>query len=211
MLSKAASDLLLLIHEMQRPGVEPPPGQTLRERIKAKLSQLETEAERNGVARGDIDDAKYALVATIDETLAFSGWASKLGFDIHPLQMELFGDRNAGLRFYEKLAAVRQRSPEVLEVYHLCLALGFKGRYRVGGSEELDHLMAEIASELGVDEEAQFARALSDKPPEPPPRSVPWIAIAGGALLLAIAVAVGLYFHLDSVRSDALAAMRVFG
>ncbi len=201
-LAQAASDLLLVLLEIQKPGVEIPSAATLRERLTAALAEI------------DDDDARYALVAALDEGIQFTGKAHQLGWDIQPLQSALFGERNAGVRFFERLDKVRRRGPEarpVLEVFHLCLCLGFQGRYRMGPPDELARLMAELAAELGHHAEALCPQALPKSPPPPPPRTFPWIPAAAGVLVLALALSGALYLLLDSARGDALAAMRVFG
>ena len=59
------------------------------------------------------------------------------------LQEELFGQTDAGVVFFEKLAAFQSRRDSeqlanILEVYLLCLLLGFEGRYSGGMRSELD-------------------------------------------------------------------------
>ena len=76
-LPEACADLLLFALEIQKKGVDIRDGEVLRERTKAKLSELEAVAERLGYARGDIDDTVYAIVATIDELF---GYRAEWGF-----------------------------------------------------------------------------------------------------------------------------------
>jgi type VI secretion system protein ImpK len=62
-----------------------------------------------------------------------------------PLQAELFGHQLAGEIFFQELQKALNRSDsqetaDLLEVYYLCLLLGFKGRYAAGG--DLRSMMA---------------------------------------------------------------------
>jgi type VI secretion system protein ImpK len=68
-----------------------------------------------------------------------------------PLQAELFGHQLAGEIFFQELqkALTRNDSQEVadlLEVYYLCLLLGFKGRYAAGG--DLRGIMSSIQEKI---------------------------------------------------------------
>jgi type VI secretion system protein ImpK len=59
------------------------------------------------------------------------------------LQEELFGQTDAGVVFFEKLEHFRSRRDseqlaDILEVYLLCLLLGFEGRYSGGLRGELE-------------------------------------------------------------------------
>ncbi len=70
-----------------------------------------------------------------------------------PLQLEHFGTFAAGEEFFRRLDAIRaSQDPQrldVLEVYTLCLCLGFKGKYGgVQGLETLRQLREELTGEL---------------------------------------------------------------
>jgi type VI secretion system protein ImpK len=73
------------------------------------------------------------------------GWAS--------LCQEYFGEPNAGENFYSRLESLRHsnetRKRDLLEVYYLCLALGFQGRLGdTEGVEKRKVLMDGICREL---------------------------------------------------------------
>ena len=93
----------------------------------------------------------FAVVALLDESVlkmqnpAFADWAQR------PLQEEMFGHNRAGEVFFDHLRNLlsRQDSAETadcLEVYCLCMLLGFKGKYALGpsrtyvsGSSQAEH------------------------------------------------------------------------
>ncbi|MBK6687901.1 MAG: DotU family type IV/VI secretion system protein [Deltaproteobacteria bacterium] len=149
-LAELAQELLLCASQIAEGHSELPDAPTANLKIKAALERFQQEARRAGHSPGDIDDARYALTALIDEVIQFSQWSGKLEWASRPLQAELYNERMAGVRFYERLEVVRQRSPGVLEVYHLCLGLGFLGRHRIGKSEELPRIMAATLAGLEV-------------------------------------------------------------
>src|SRR5271165_828830 len=105
-----------------------------RRRIKEALQDVQKEAALAGYSAREIRDAESAVVALLDETVlslhdpARDRWASQ------PLSVELYGDANAGEVFFDRLDELRGEtdSPglaDLLEVYLLCLLLGFEGRY----------------------------------------------------------------------------------
>jgi type VI secretion system protein ImpK len=116
--------------------------ETFRDQIRRALQASMQEARSLGYNSEAVHLAVFAVVALLDESVlnlqkpVFSEWARR------PLQEELFGSSNAGEIFFRNLndLLARQDSPETadcLEVYCLCLLLGFKGRYAFGGSGDL--------------------------------------------------------------------------
>jgi type VI secretion system protein ImpK len=67
------------------------------------------------------------------------------------LQAELFGLNYAGEEFFRRLDDLRRRPQEhvqVLEVYYLCLVLGFKGKYHLDNPEGLRQLIEETKADI---------------------------------------------------------------
>lgn len=126
-----ATELIKLVGALS--PVPPVDDEGLRQRCLDLLSEFQSRATRSGYGPELVDAARYALVALIDERVMSldapirDSWASS------PLQIRLFEAFNAGEAFFERLATFRNPgSPDradVLEVFHLCLCLGFKGRY----------------------------------------------------------------------------------
>jgi type VI secretion system protein ImpK len=113
-----------------------------RTQIRKALQQAETSALSLRYEQDDIRLASFAAIALMDETIlnssnpAFRDWAQK------PLALDLYGTGHAGETFFEYLKAILQRrqikaTVDLLEVYLLCLMLGFRGRYSSGSGEQL--------------------------------------------------------------------------
>ena len=105
--------------------------EVLRRRIKHLLETTRHEAKRTGLAPEDVREAEFALVAFLDETLLSSEWSQKDRWLARPLQLELYDRYDAGEAFFDRLDGLRANPglhAEVLEVYYLCMALGFKGK-----------------------------------------------------------------------------------
>ena len=123
----------------------------LRQRVKDLLGEAEREAARAGVAPEDLQMARFALVAFVDETLLLSDWSQRDRWAAQPLQLELYDRYDAGEAFFDRLAHLRQQPTaraEVIEVYYLCLALGFKGKYQLHEQEKRRILIEETFDEL---------------------------------------------------------------
>jgi type VI secretion system protein ImpK len=114
-------------------------------------------AEQNAKARGYNDDdislAIFAVVAFLDESIlnlrkpVFNDWVRK------PLQEELFGRHVAGELFFENLSQLlgRRDAPELadlLEVYYLCILLGYLGRFSIASKGDLRMLMGQTDDKI---------------------------------------------------------------
>jgi type VI secretion system protein ImpK len=190
-----------------------------RAQVRAALKQAEQEAVARGYLAEDVRLATFAVVGFLDESIlnsrnpAFADWPRK------PLQEELFGVQLAGEIFFRNVERLltRQDSHEladVLEVHLLCILLGFRGRYSMGGSGELrattQQLREKIRRIRGFD--PQLSPAWSP-PAEAPRRAVdPWvkrllsiaICTIGLAVVLFIVFKILLYLNVSAV--EALAA-----
>ena len=110
----------------------------LRSRILDMLKQAEKKALMEAIPAEDISDARFAIVAFIDEVILGSNWMERNNWITNPLQVELYGHAVAGNEFFTRLDRLKADASfrkNALEVYYLCLALGFKGKYHVQGSD----------------------------------------------------------------------------
>lgn len=149
-LAEVAAPVFSLILQL-RGAHELGAAETLRQRVKALLEKTRREALRAGVAPEDTRAAEFALVAFLDETLLSSEWSERDAWVARPLQLELYERFDAGEEFFDRLDGLRANPglhAEVIEVFYLCMALGFKGRYQLHGQEELHRLIEETQAEL---------------------------------------------------------------
>jgi type VI secretion system protein ImpK len=106
---------------------EDPPAEDERLRIRGWMDQ--SEGQLGG--RDDWKLAKYALVSWIDEVLIDAPWSGSGWWYENPLEVEIFNTRVCNEQFYvkaqEAAALVRK---DALEVFYLCVVLGFRGLYR---------------------------------------------------------------------------------
>ncbi len=111
------------------------------ERVKTDISQLiirsrEKMARMQG-SQEDFELAEFAVFAWIDEAMMNSRWSEKGRWQSEQLQRTYFRTADAGELFFEKLNQIQPHQTEVREVYYVCLALGFTGRYCHPGDEFL--------------------------------------------------------------------------
>jgi type VI secretion system protein ImpK len=125
--------------------------ESFRGQIKQQLRVSEQEARSRGCSAEDVKQVIFAVVAFLDESAlgcrnpVFSDWPRL------PLQAELYGHQLAGEVFFQELQKTLNRNDSVetadlLEVYYLCLLLGFKGRYAAGG--DLRSIMSQVQEKI---------------------------------------------------------------
>jgi type VI secretion system protein ImpK len=115
---------------------------------------LERGAAPAGAGVGDVQEVKFALVAFLDETILDpeTDFPLRTQWEQNPLQLEHFNEHLAGVKFFEKLDRMLldpERYVDVLEVYYLCLLLGYKGKYTLYLLEEqLQEVTGKVADRL---------------------------------------------------------------
>lgn len=124
-----------------------------RNQIKAAIGAAESEATHRGYAAEDIRLATFATVAFLDESILNSNNPIFADWPRMPLQEELFGGHTAGEIFFQCIDRLlaRNDSPQladVLEVFALCLLLGYRGRYSLSGQEGIRSVVGSINEKL---------------------------------------------------------------
>jgi type VI secretion system protein ImpK len=211
-LSALCTDFFLLGLQIRAGRLELPACETLRRRVLQLFEAIKNRAHRAGVLLAEVDDARYALAAYLDEMIHYSDWPGKEEWAKSPLQAALFGESKAGARFFERLQEVRKRSPAALAVYYQCLVLGFMGEYRMTSPQELDDLIDDLRRELTAGQPKTISP--HGKPPEAAGlggRNLPLVPLACGILLLAIGTIVLLYFLLRGSQSDVVETLTQIG
>lgn len=117
------------------------------------LDKFDHDAKKMGALAEDINAAKYAFCAAIDETILRSNTSIRAAWERKPLQLVVFGDHLAGEHFFDKLEALRAQGAahvQALEIYHMCLLLGFQGKYMIDTPEKLNYLTARLGDEIAL-------------------------------------------------------------
>ena len=115
------------------------------EQIRSDIERLMAEGQgsiRYGeIPEADYSMARFAMCAWIDEAIMNSDWNEKMRWQREPLQRLYYQTTNAGELFFERLNAIGAHQNDVREVYYLCLAMGFMGRY---GNESDRYLLEQL-------------------------------------------------------------------
>src|SRR5687768_1848657 len=195
------------------------PSYELRPKIAALLTDFENRAERYRFSSKITQVAKFALAAFVDETVLSSNFNLKDEWEKNPLQLEYFGEHLAGNKFFEKLAAMLKQvdvTADAVEIYYVCMLLGFKGRYAVYEKEKLLSTMQQTANALvkvGKIRPVELSPHwfANDQPEPPKERKMPtWAKISAFAGLgLAVFIYLVMFFLSSKFYEDAVRPLQL--
>jgi type VI secretion system protein ImpK len=136
---------------MLKNGSAPPGEAPFLDTITAYLAEFDSEARKLRAQGEDIDAAKYAFCAALDEIILSSQFPMRLAWERRPLQLVIFGDQLAGEHFFDRLETLRggggARLP-ALQVFHMCLLIGFRGKYALDAGDKLAYLTERLGDEI---------------------------------------------------------------
>jgi type VI secretion system protein ImpK len=118
-------------------AVKQPPYEQVKADVLRLLTQSESCLKKGLFPKEDYDLARFAVCAWVDEAILNSPWSQKGHWQREQLQRLYYHTTDAGEEFFERLNALGFQQREIREVYYLCLALGFMGRYCHKGDEYL--------------------------------------------------------------------------
>ncbi len=191
-----------------------PSYQQFREEVLGALQRLQTEAPRHRIETEDAAEAYYALAAFVDERVNESAWSGRGQWATEPLHRVLLGDADVGSNFFQRLSSLSNRQPAVRELFLVCLALGFRGRYAdrpETAPAELGEIKQKLLRSLHPapleEQDVLFpegyepAEPIADEAP-PPPRW--WVGVSIGAIVLAVLIWVFLVWQAGNLPTRAI-------
>jgi type VI secretion system protein ImpK len=161
----------------------------------------ESAAADAGARRSDrFLGVRYALVCWLDEMFVLeSPWGQQ--WNEQKLEAELYGTNDRAWRFWEQARRAESRpEKDTLEVFYLCVMLGFGGELR----EQPDRLRAWTAAARAMIAQIQGGEPPSAAEPDPPTQVPPlhgreqlrrMVLAGGGFLLLLIPVVAFFVVH----------------
>ena len=180
------------------------PSNDLRQLVDRLLAEMEQRGASLRYSERQVKAVKFALVAFVDETLLSNDFPSREAWEKFPLQLQYFDEHLAGDTFFTRLDALLKHvetEADVVEVYYLCLLLGFNGKYRIGEKGQLADIIRKTADQLRrvgrLSENELSVHWLATDQPEP--RRDPGIPIwakIGAAACLALVLFFYLVLHL---------------
>jgi type VI secretion system protein ImpK len=114
-----------------------PPFDQVKADIQRLISKSQESLNKGTFSQEDYDLARFAIFAWIDEAILNSSWKEKHLWQGEQLQRFYYQTADAGEIFFERLNILGPHQRDVREVYYLCLAIGFMGRYCHEGDEYL--------------------------------------------------------------------------
>jgi type VI secretion system protein ImpK len=114
-----------------------PPFDQVKADIQRLISKCQESLNNGPFSQEDYDLARFAIFAWIDEAILNSSWKEKHLWQGEQLQRFYYQTSDAGEIFFERLNTLGPHQRDVREIYYLCLAIGFMGRYCHEGDEYL--------------------------------------------------------------------------
>ncbi len=201
------SDVLSLILQLRNSQDLPAPD-ILQRRVLGLFDTMMQNGREAGIPEQDMNEVKYALAAFADEVIYHSNWPGRTQWLNNPLQLQFFSENTAGDGFFERLDMLHaQRGRDhVVQVYFLCLALGFQGKFRLGGQEGLQAVVEgvgnHVALSVGGGELLAPNAERRDGGAGAVRRELPFLAIALGFFVVALLVVIILRLIIGSNASD---------
>jgi type VI secretion system protein ImpK len=187
------SDVLSLILQLRNSRELPAPD-ILQRRVLQLFDTMMQNGREARIPEQDMIDAKFALAAFADEIIYHSSWPGKTQWLSNPLQLQFFQLNTAGDQFFvnlDNLHGQRNRA-HVAQIYFLCLALGFQGKYRLRHQEGLQAVVEGLGNYVALAEGANDQLAPNaerkDGGGSAVRRELPYVFIAIGFLILALIV-----------------------
>ncbi len=199
---EAAATLLALVPQL-RATVSHADPEGLRRQLLEHIARFEALAGARGVPRPKVTAARYILSSFIDEVISRTPWGGGSGWNRHTLLQEFHEERWGGEKAFqllERLSQDAQANADLLELFYVCLRLGFEGRYseRSEGRAELETIAGRVLEVIHPAQQAVLARTLSPRWEGVAMQQrrlavlPPWVIIAGTAgLLLALWLVLG--------------------
>lgn len=184
----------------------------LRERLAGEIKSFQNRLLKQGASEQQVSTASYFMCSLIDEAVLNTPWGSQSDWGHDSLLVRFHREAWGGEEFFQTLEHLLQRPTlnlGLLELAHLCLSLGFEGKYRFrqDGLRELEKLRTELylviqrmrgGPEGGLSVNWQGMRDLRS----PFTRHVPLWVLAVAASLLLLLVYLGFSYAVNRASNQ---------
>lgn len=144
-----ASPVLEIVLKLQAGLITP--SNELRPMVQGLLAEMEQRGATLRYSEEQIKAVKFALTAFVDETVLTANHPLSKEWEKYPLQLEYFREHLAGVKFFERLDELLKNveaEAGVVEVYYVCMLLGFKGQHKVYMEDKLQAIIENTAAQL---------------------------------------------------------------
>jgi type VI secretion system protein ImpK len=167
-LLEAAGTLLALVPQLRVTVSHADPEGLRRQLLLDHIARFESLAGARGVPRPKVTAARYVLCSFIDEVVCQTPWGGGSGWDRRTLLQEFHEERWGGdkaFQLLERLSQDVETNADLLELFYVCLRLGFEGRYRErsDGRAQLEVIAGRVLEMIHPAHQAALARTLSPR------------------------------------------------
>lgn len=125
----------------------------LHRKLTEELKDFEQKARQQGCADEAVVTARYLLCTLVDEIVLNTPWGANSGWSQHSLLSLFHHETFGGEKCFSILARLLEspgRNLDLLELFYLCLSLGFEGKYRLAqrGHEQLEQVRENLYQTL---------------------------------------------------------------
>lgn len=192
----AASDLL---RHLSRLAAAPDEEdiRPLNRKLIGQVKLFEAHAHHHAIEHDQMLAARYVLCTVLDEAVLITAWGSASNWSTMSLLSHFHQETFGGEKFFQlldRLGSNPARHLHMLELMYLCLALGFKGKYRVSqrGDDGLDDIrdglyrqIRQLRGEVPMTLSPHWRGSQEDA--SEPPRLVPsWLVIMFTLMTMAV-------------------------
>jgi type VI secretion system protein ImpK len=149
---RAAGPLLHLLGRLRVASLRASP-ESLMNQVAAAINFFDSEIRLAGVPVEQANVAKYLICGMADDIVQNIPAEDRHVWTQYSMGSRFFGERIAGVRFFEELDRLKREPAvhyNVLELQHACLALGFQGVHRTssGGAAQLQLIQRDLYETL---------------------------------------------------------------
>jgi type VI secretion system protein ImpK len=166
-LIEAAKPVFILVNAM-RQTTSQLSTDSLINKFSLLINRFEENAEKNGAKYDAIQAAKYCLCTFVDELAVRAGWADE-SWSKNSLLVSFYDETWGGERFFEIIQNLKQdpdKNIDLIEFVYLCLQFGYKGKYQVlpSGELEVDKIKRDLLSIIHTRRPDQTAKLFGHDP-----------------------------------------------
>ena len=144
-----AASILIAVYEKTRNTVSHSDVAGLHQRLVNEIKSFDSRAKEQGVRPEIVLAARYILCAFLDEAVLNTPWGAESAWPQKTLLSTFHNETAGGEKFFQILDRMRASPADnlyILELFYICLSLGFQGKYRVvhRGKEQLEQTREEL-------------------------------------------------------------------
>lgn len=209
-ISAAVAPFMNALFRMRQPAAQNEwSADEFRRLLNRQLATTINRCREMNLTEDDCSKISEALCALADETVAHASttWMGRDDWMREKMMMEHHQDGSIGRKFYENLEGLRPDQVAVLEVYALCMASGFGGKYRESPDQLMQVLNDTINRVPGLRDRISIEPTPGRVPPESKgadiPPAVPSLVLIGAIAVgvLSVVAAVSYYVTVGSQLS----------